>query len=108
MIETLTKARDLIADRGLSKHVFKDNDGCLCTIGAVIEAAGHDASLGGYDDPLVKSVAKALVNTLFTYGCLTSFELESTSVVYDWNDRNATTQDMAVRLFNDTIELMDK
>lgn len=109
MIETLTKARDLIADRGLGKHVFKDQKtGCLCTIGAVIEAVGHDASLGGYDDPAVESVAGALANTISTYGHVVHNRAHPTSDIYDWNDRDETTKTEVIKLFNDTIELVSQ
>lgn len=98
MIETLTKARDLIEERGLAHgKYFCGVTGSLCSLGAVMEALGLDPLKGGFDDPQLKPIIAELSETIGS-----THPAGPRGQVFNFNDAND--QSGVVALFNDTIE----
>lgn len=110
LVNDLTKARTLIAECGLTKGAFNlYADGSLCTIGAVVKAAGHhfENEYAPWEAPAVVPSLEALFDTLQEMQPLEEYAVDSLPIrrqrIYLFNDADETTQADVLGLFDTTI-----
>lgn len=113
VLNDLTAARTIIAERGLAKGAFNRHaDGSVCTIGAVVAAIGRDYSYventtDPWEDPRAIPVLDELYFTLLAVEPLAPEFGESPASrrqrIYRFNDTDETTQADVLGLFDTTI-----
>lgn len=98
--ETLTRAKELINEKGWAKGAYQDSDGCLCALGAVRAAShpeGHVYELSSLSDEqyeLMWESASHLAKFVPILGAL----------VHEFNDHPDVTKEDVLDLFDRAIE----
>lgn len=112
-IEVLTQARDIIEQKGLSTGTFIKDDGCMCTVGAIIKSLHPDMQP---DDSFVFYINEDEVKDLteVMYSVMKSkpshefrkdsgrYHFNIREVIFDVND--VSTQVEVVNYFNKAIK----
>ena len=107
---TLSRAKELLGERGWSKGQYVDGDGCLCALGAIYVAAGELASapLDKYAPYYAPGDAGDQASKLYLEASehLGSVVPRSSGWphVHLFNDLPSTTQDDVLAMFDRGIE----
>ncbi|QGH79714.1 hypothetical protein SEA_ANON_43 [Gordonia phage Anon] len=111
--ETLTAAKQLLKTEGWSKGDLIKGDGCLCALGAVGLATGHEAAMRGEDydvfdeDPKASAAVTALVDQI-PVETLKRLYLDASnpdySFIHEFNDWRETSEEDVLALFDKAIQ----
>ncbi|ANA86983.1 hypothetical protein SEA_LASTRESORT_47 [Gordonia phage LastResort] len=111
--ETLTAAKELLKTEGWAKGDLIKGDGCLCALGAVGLATGHEAAIRGDDydifdeDPKASAAVKALVDQI-PEKTLKKLWLDTSnpdySFIHEFNDAPDTAEEDVLALFDKAIQ----
>jgi hypothetical protein len=98
----LRKAAEIIRDGGLSKGLFRTDDGRHCAVGALMEAAhGEEVWKGGpnANDPVVTPAIQTLAEVVIPGGVGAVW-----LPIYNWNDDLHRTADQVVSAFEQAAQ----
>ncbi|AVO22078.1 hypothetical protein PBI_WAITS_48 [Gordonia phage Waits] len=111
--ETLTTAKELLQTSGWAKGDLIKDDGCLCALGAVGLAVGHEAAIRSDDydifdeDPKASAAVKALTDQIPVESLKRLYldaESADYSYVHEFNDWSETREEDVLALFDKAIQ----
>lgn len=115
VIEILKKSKEVIAEYGWTTGDLKNSDGCVCALGAIGVASGHEERMEveSYvpfvEDGVAKDAAAAVAAYVYEtnedyYDWLTADEVDY-DIVHGYNDAHSETDVLA--LFDSVIERLE-